>query len=305
MFSIVIPTWNNLECLKLCIASIQKHSAHDHEIIVHVNEGEAADGTLAWVRSQGLKHSHARRNVGVCLSVNLLAAQASREWLLYLNDDMVCCPGWDSALIEATREAPANNLAMFSSTLIEPTDTGNPLVLVQDFGKTPAEFDETRMLANYKAQPSTDQAGRGSQPMLIHRMWWHVVGGYSIEYGPGLSSDDDLMMKFWVVGCRMFRIIGASRLYHFAEKSTRRVRRNRGGRTFVMKWGITQQEFHRDYLARTAEPGGDTAHIENKTGLPHATLLGKLKRVHYGLKNYPLGDLEAWDPAPGRNIDKI
>src|SRR5581483_11278863 len=118
MFSIVIPTWNNLECLKLCIAAVKKHSAHDHEIIVHVNDG--SDGTLDWVRAQGLKYSHARHNIGVCLSVNYLAAHASRDWLLYLNDDMVCCPGWDTALIEATQAAPANKLAMFSSTLIEP-----------------------------------------------------------------------------------------------------------------------------------------------------------------------------------------
>ena len=302
MFSILIPTWNNLACLQLCIASIKKHSAHEHEIIVHVNDGEGADGTLAWVRAQGLKHTHAQKNAGVCLSVNYLAAQASRDWLLYLNDDMVCCPGWDSALIDATRAAPGN-LAMFFATMIEPRDTGNPLVIAQDFGRTPAEFDEARMLANYNAQPRADILGRGSQPTLVHRMWWNIVGGYSIEFGPGMSSDDDLLMKFWVVGCRTFRIVGASRVYHFSEKSTRRVRRNRGGRTFVMKWGITQQEFHRHFLTKSGAPGA-AADADLQHRLPHATLLGKLKRLGYGLCDYPLGDLAAWDPTPGRNLSK-
>ena len=45
MFSIIIPTFNNLEYLKLCLKSIQKNSKFDHEIIVHINEGN--DGTLA------------------------------------------------------------------------------------------------------------------------------------------------------------------------------------------------------------------------------------------------------------------
>ena len=52
MFSILIPTFNNLEYLKLCIDSIKKNSKFDHQIIVHINEG--TDGTLDYVKNQGL-----------------------------------------------------------------------------------------------------------------------------------------------------------------------------------------------------------------------------------------------------------
>ena len=38
MFSIIIPTFNNLEYLKLCLHSIKKNSLYDHEIIIHVND---------------------------------------------------------------------------------------------------------------------------------------------------------------------------------------------------------------------------------------------------------------------------
>ena len=48
MFSIIIPTWNNLPYLRLVIESLRRHSMHSHQIIVHVNDG--SDGTLAWVR---------------------------------------------------------------------------------------------------------------------------------------------------------------------------------------------------------------------------------------------------------------
>ena len=44
MFSILIPTYNNLEYLKLCIDSIKKNSNFKHQIIVHVNVGR--DGTM-------------------------------------------------------------------------------------------------------------------------------------------------------------------------------------------------------------------------------------------------------------------
>ena len=36
-FSIIIPTFENYEYLKLCIDSIKKNSKYSHEIIVHVN----------------------------------------------------------------------------------------------------------------------------------------------------------------------------------------------------------------------------------------------------------------------------
>jgi hypothetical protein len=120
-----------------------------------------------------------------------------------------------------------------------------------------------------------------------------MVGGYSLEFGPGMSSDDDLLMKFWVAGGRHFQIVGASRLYHFACRSTKRVRRNHGGRTFVMKWGITQKEFKRRFLEAGAVVGGP---------LPRSTALGRLRRIGYAFGDYPLGDLAAWDPAPGNHI---
>lgn len=53
IFSILIPSWNNLPYLKCCVESIRKNSTFQHEIVVHVNEGR--DGTLEWVRQQGLR----------------------------------------------------------------------------------------------------------------------------------------------------------------------------------------------------------------------------------------------------------
>ena len=51
MFTILIPSWNNLPYLKLAVDSVRRYSAHAHQIVVHVNDG--ADGSLAWVREQG------------------------------------------------------------------------------------------------------------------------------------------------------------------------------------------------------------------------------------------------------------
>ena len=54
MFSIIIPTFNNLEYLKLCLRSIKKNSIYEHELIIHINEG--IDGTLDYVKNLGIKY---------------------------------------------------------------------------------------------------------------------------------------------------------------------------------------------------------------------------------------------------------
>lgn len=294
MLSILIPTWNNLPYLKLCIEKIRQHSGFDHQILVHVNQG--SDGTLEWIKQQGITYSHSSSNIGICLAVNQLASMATNDWLVYLNDDMVCCPGWDDALIRSIKALP-NDLAYLSPTLIEPIKTVNRLTIVQNFGETVENFDELRLLAEYRADQRGDVAGQASPVAVVSRRWWHMVGGYSIELSPGMASEDDLMMKFWIAGCRHYAVIGDSRIYHFARRSTGRVRRNRGARTFVTKWGLTLGEFKRHYLMRSATPEG------KNIGIPAPTLLGRFKRVVYGIAgDFPLGDISRWEMFPGRYV---
>ena len=39
MFSIIIPIFNNLSYLKICISNIKKNSKFEHVIITHINDG--------------------------------------------------------------------------------------------------------------------------------------------------------------------------------------------------------------------------------------------------------------------------
>lgn len=297
MFSVVIPSWNNLAYLKLCVESLKKHSQFEHEILVHLNDG--SDGSLEWVKSQDIRYTQSDKNVGVCLALNHIVAQATRDWVLFMNDDMVAAPGWDTAFLDAISSVDTD-LALFFGTLIQPENGGNEIIIKQDFGTSPETFDETGFLSNYAKDVRGDKEGSASQPTLFHKKWWNMVGGYSLEFSPGMSSDDDLLMKFCVAGCRNARMVGRSRFYHFGCKSTGRIKHNLGGRIFVMKWGITQIEFHRRYLPSLRKPdGGKTG--DNPHNCVRGTWLGKLRRAGYALRyNYPLEDIEAWDAMPGR-----
>ena len=247
MFSIIIPTWNNLALLKLCVRSIRENSAYPHQIIIHVNDG--SDGSLAWVREQGITHSASPENIGICLAVNESAMYATQDYILYLNDDMYCCPGWDTALVDKLKGLDTD-LFMLSGTMIEPRDTGNPCVIVRDYGTDADNFDEKKLLAELPQHRKADWDGATWPPTLVSRRWWHKVGGYSSEFSPGMSSDNDFSMKLWQAGCRVFLGVGGSLVYHFQCKSTGKVKKNDGGKMFLHKWGLRQSVFDRYYLRR-------------------------------------------------------
>ncbi len=247
MFSIIIPTWNNLCYLKWCVEGIRSNSAFPHQILVHVNDG--SDGTLGWVELQNIDHTHSTQNIGICKAVNKVSEKATSEYIVFMNDDMYPLPGWDTALLQEIKNCPSD-LFMFSSTMIEPYQTGNKCVIVSDFGRDSDSFDRLGLLSNFTTLPKEDWSGSCWPPNIVHIKWWRKVGGYSDEFSPGMSSDDDFAMKMWQQGCRIFKGVHKSRVYHFVSKSTGIIDRTDGRKQFLKKWGIKQSMFHRYYLQR-------------------------------------------------------
>ena len=95
MFSIIIPTFNNLNYLKLCIESIKKNSEYDHELLFHINEG--SDGSLEYIKEKKYKYSYSKNNQGVCVAFNEAAKLTNNNYIVLAHDDMYFCPGWDTA----------------------------------------------------------------------------------------------------------------------------------------------------------------------------------------------------------------
>ena len=108
MISIVIPTYNNLSYLKLCLKSLKKNSLFDHEIIIHINDG--SDGTLDFVKTNGYKYTISNDNIGLCSSINKAAKLVSSQYILYSHDDMYFCPNWDQVLLDEVKILKHDNL---------------------------------------------------------------------------------------------------------------------------------------------------------------------------------------------------
>lgn len=248
LFSILIPTWNNLPFLQLCVRSIVQNSTYRHEILIHVNDG--SDGTLEWVKSSGHAYIHTPRNVGVCWALNGLRPLVSTDYMVFINDDMYVCPGWDKALYEEILRI-GHKRFFLSSTLIQPRPFFSKAVIAPaNYGETAGTFDEERMLREYAALPHYDWKGSTWPPNIVHRDVWDLVGGYSVEFTPGMGSDPDFSAKLYLAGIRIFKGVNASRVYHFEARSTGRCKKNDGMLCFLRKWRLTPRAFLKTMLQR-------------------------------------------------------
>ena len=244
MFSIIIPTFNNLNYLSLCLDSIHKNSKYTHEIILHVNEGK--DGTIDFARSNKIIHTYSANNIGLCSGVNLAAEKATKDYILYSHDDMYFCPGWDHVLNDEIKNI--NTTAFYlSGTMIE-KNSGH---IQLDCGDDYFNFDEKKLLENYNKPAFFDHQGTHWAPHLIHRYYWNKIGGLSEEFNPGIGSDPDLNFKLWKNNVRIFKGLEKFRVYHFGSISLRKKNnlvRNKGAKSFLLKWGITVDFFKKYYL---------------------------------------------------------
>jgi glycosyltransferase involved in cell wall biosynthesis len=247
LFSIMIPSWNNLAYLQLCINSIRKHSVYPHQIIVHINEGK--DGSLDWIKTQAdISYSFSKENIGVCYALNSCRNLASTEYLLYMNDDMYVCPGWDKPIKEEIDHI-GHKYFFFSATAIEIKAQSN-CSIEKSFGNNIESFNEAALIEEYSSISMQDWQGSTWPPNIVHKDIWDLAGGYSIEFSPGMYSDPDFSMKLWKLGVRTFKGIASSRVYHFGSISVKRVKHNAGYSKFISKWGMTSGTFSKYFLRR-------------------------------------------------------
>jgi GT2 family glycosyltransferase len=246
MFSILIPSYNNLEYLKTCIDSLKKNSKFNHQIIIHINEG--TDGTLDYVKKNNLEYTYSEKNVGMPKALNRSSILAKYDYILISHDDFYYCPGWDEVLINEVILLNHKNFYL-SSTMV-----GAGQVKF-DAGDTIETFEESKLLKNLENIKTYNFQGTTKCPGLVHKKIWQKVGGWSEEFSPTGGDDTDFAMKLWKSGIRIFKGMGESLAYHFGSITTRKKDKSlftylgsRGNKIFLKKWGISINFFEKKYL---------------------------------------------------------
>jgi len=281
-FSILIPTFNNLDYLKLAIKSIKENSIYKHEIILHINDG--SDGTLEYAKKEKLIYTHSKDNIGLCSSINKAATKISTNYVLYVHDDMYLCKRWDEFLKKEI-EILEDDLFYLSGTNYEVRDIDN----LYNPGNSPEKFNPDLFHEFCMNKKEKDLQGSHWAPHIISKRLWDIVGGFSEEFNPGDGSDPDFCMKLWINNVRIFKSIDKFKVFHFGSRTTRnkKIVKNNGTRKFLLKYGFNPKFFRKYYLK-----GGANSIFEGPLTEPKISIIqslelfiNKIKYFYYKLSS--------------------
>lgn len=249
MISVCVPTYNSLDYLKIFHKSL-KNTRLKYELLVHDNG--STDGTLNWLKENGIFFNRSEENLGFC-GVNHVLRFAKHDYIMIFNSDMYCLPGWDVEILKQINKFKKKKIDKFtiSCRLIEPLGS-NPEYTIFYAGHDAGSFDEDKLLKEYfKSSESwkTVNTTQYSHPILMPRKLMEEICYLDVAYFPGWSVDHDLAAEAYKAGCRNFVMLTSSRVYHFISKTftqlPKHVKDKHGQDIFEKKWGISVEEFRR------------------------------------------------------------
>ncbi|HET7506803.1 MAG TPA: glycosyltransferase family 2 protein, partial [Solirubrobacterales bacterium] len=101
--AVVIPSWNSAGLLPDCLGSLADQGVELETMVV---DNGSTDGTLEYLRDQGVRHVPLPRNLGFAAAVNRGVRETTAPAVLVLNADAVLEPGAVARLLDALEADP-------------------------------------------------------------------------------------------------------------------------------------------------------------------------------------------------------
>lgn len=203
--AVVIPSWNSFEDLRECVDAARADAGRAVEILV-VDNG-SRDGTVEWLRREGVEHVALPRNVGFAAAVNLGASRTHAPYVFALNADTVVEPGCAARLAAALDADESRGGVQPRILALEPQATRDPA----DPGTRIYSLGQllTRDGRAYEAGAGERQGTVATEPRevfgvcgaacMLRRALFSELGGYDERYF-AFYEDVDLNARARVAG---------------------------------------------------------------------------------------------------------
>lgn len=212
--SIIIPTYNGLDLLRRCIASIREHTDSPYEIIVVDNA--STDGTAAWCMQEKLIVISLPTNVGFPAACNKGLQLSSGDILILLNNDTVVTPHWLSNMTAALGSAPdvgivgpVTNYASGSQQVHYPFED------LAEFQRIAAEVNVTTPSSWRRVERIVGIC------FVFRRGLMETIGLLDERFSPGHYEDDDYCLRARMHGYSLL-VCHDTLIYHEGSASFKR-----------------------------------------------------------------------------------
>ena len=210
--SIVIPVYNNLKLTARCLRSLyQIQSRSPFEVIV-VDDASREDTASLQKSFPHIRLVRNESNLGFLKSANRGAAEATGEYLLFLNNDTEVLPHWLDELTAALYRHPeagmiGSQMIHLSTGLLQ--ESGN--LICRDCRMLPLGRGENPDSPEFNYFREVDFCSAAS--CIMRKELFDRAGGFDLLYQPAYFEDPDLALKFQKAGYRNY-VMPLSRIMH-------------------------------------------------------------------------------------------
>ncbi len=244
LVSIIILAFNQLKHTKLCLQSIEQHTAQPYELIL-VDNG-STDGTLDYLRTYANGRTNVRviankENLGFAAGNNQGLAVANGTHVLLLNNDTVVTEGWLTRMVSVfERFVDVGIVGPVSNNISGPQ-------------KVPgAIYQSLKDMPLYAKQWSSEHRGQSFEVqrvvgfcLLAKREVIDRIGGLDETFGSGNFEDDDFCLRAAAAGFKA-RIAQDAFIHHTGSQTFKgagidyRQSLLRNWEIFKTKWKLPQ-----------------------------------------------------------------
>jgi len=219
MISIIIPTYNNVKGLELCLRSCFHSQTQENEIIIII-DGYIGNGLLNLLDFYSnvpfIKKIYHVENKGLPYSINEGVYESKHSQILIVNDDNVFPKGFDKIL-----ERDHYYGSVLTPNQIEPYPSMFKQFTIQDLGRDPDSFDLGKFWEYEQniRQEKLEETG-STLPIFMNKMDFNKVGGWDERYDKsGVVCDWDFFLKCNLANYDLNRTY-ACNFYHFVSQTT-------------------------------------------------------------------------------------
>jgi len=211
--SIVIPTYNQLDFLRLCVESIMKNTDLPYEIIVVDNA--STDGTEAYLRGLGgqVRYRVLDDNRGFAGAINVGMMMAKGRTIMLLNNDTLATEKWlDNLLICLYSDDNIGMVGPVTNYISGAQQINVPYDNVADMPK----FARENNISNPARWRRIDRLTGFC--LLFRRELFEAVGYFDEGFEIGNFEDDDYNVRVRLIG-KSLVMAEDSFIHHFGSVS--------------------------------------------------------------------------------------
>ncbi len=242
--TVIVLTHNALDYTRKCTEALLEHTDARHEILYVDNA--SSDGTIEWLaalceREERCRVVYNQENLGFAAGNNMGIANATGDYLVLLNSDVVVTAGWLDKLIACAEAHP-------QAGVVGPVT--NSITGAQKLPKVGYDQETLRDLDLFARMHGDAVAGQDEPAlwvvgfcMLIKREVVARLGGLDERYGLGNFEDTDFCLRNFLAGYQSLIAMDCF-VHHYGSRSFAaaqvdyRKSLETNWEIFKTKWGI-------------------------------------------------------------------